>query len=79
MRRKILAGEMLLFLILTVTLSYNSYQRFTTIIMQYHKEDALRTAQTALTFLDADNLSVYEQNVSARQKLLREWQKIADT
>lgn len=46
--------------------------------MRDHKEDALRTAQIALTFLDVDNFSVYEQNASVHKKLLREWQKIAD-
>ena len=66
-------------LILASILSCDSYQRFTAIIMRNHEDEALRTAQTALTFLDADNLSVYEQDSSARQKLLREWQRIADT
>ena len=78
-RQKILAGGISFALILASTLSYDAYQRFTTIIMRNHEDDALRTAQTALTFLDSDNLSVYEQDAAARQKLLREWQKIADT
>ena len=78
-RQKILTGGMLFAIILALTISYNSYQRFTAIIMRSHEDDALRTAQTALTFLDADNVSVYEQDTQARQTLLREWQRIADT
>ena len=66
-------------MILVSILFYNSYQKFTAIITQNHEIDALRTAKTALTFLDADHLSAYHQNTSARQKLLREWQIIADT
>ena len=79
MRTKILTGGILFVLILASVLFYDAYQRFTAIIMRNHEEDALRTAKTALTFIDADNLSVYEQDASARQKLLREWQRIADT
>lgn len=79
MRTKILASGILFALILALTLSYNSYQRFTTIITQNHKSDALRTARTALTFLDTDNFSVYKQNTLASQKILHEWQRIADT
>ena len=79
MRTKILAGGMLFVVILALIFSYNSYQRFTAIIMQNHENDALRTARTALTFLDADNFSVYNQNGSENQKLIREWQRIADT
>lgn len=78
-RQKILTGGILFVLILAATLSYDAYQRFTTIITHNHEEYALRTARTALTFLDADNLSVYEQDTAARQELLLEWQKIADT
>ncbi|MBR0261558.1 MAG: SpoIIE family protein phosphatase [Selenomonadaceae bacterium] len=79
MRRKILTGGMLFTLILAIILSYNSYQRFTAIIMQAHEEDALRTAKIALTFLDADNFFICNQNTLARQKILYEWQKIVDT
>ena len=79
MRKKILAGGILFALILALTLSYNSYQRFTSIIMQDYEDDALRTAQTALTFLDADNFSVYSQDTSARQQILNDWQNLADT
>ena len=78
-RQKILTGGVVFALILASALSYNAYQRFTAIILRNHEDDALQTAQTALTFLDANNLSVYEQDNSARQKLLSEWQRIADT
>ena len=78
-RQKILTGGMLFAIILAFIISYNSYQRFTTIITRIHEDDALQTAQTALTFLDADNVFVYEQDNLARQKLLNEWQQIADT
>ena len=78
MRTKILSGGMLFALILAVNLSYNSYQRFTTIITQNHKNYALRTAQTALTFLDADNFSVQRQDILAHQKIMNEWQRITD-
>jgi len=79
MRTKILAGGILFALILALTLSYSSYQRFTSMITQDYVNDALRTAQTALTFLDADNFSAYSQNLSARQEILDKWQNIADT
>ena len=79
MRTKILAGGILFALILALTLSYSSYQRFTSMITQDYVDDALRTAQTALTFLDADNFSAYSQNLSARQEILDKWQNIADT
>lgn len=77
--KKILVGGIIFVLVLASILSYNAYQRFTAIIMRNHEADALRTAKTALTFLDADNLSIYSQDAVARQNLLREWQKIADT
>ena len=66
-------------LVLALILSYNSYQRFITIIMQNHESDALRTAQTALTFLDVDNPSSYKQSTSERKEIINEWQRIADT
>ena len=66
-------------MILAFILSYNNYQRFTSIITQDYEYDALRTAQTALTFLDADNFSVYSQDTSVRQQILNDWQKLADT
>ena len=79
MRTKILASGVLFTLILVLILSYNSYQRFITIITQNHTDDALRTAHTALTFLDADNFSVYSQNNMMRQEILYWWQRIVDT
>lgn len=66
-------------LMLALILSYNGYQRFTAIITQNHEIDALRTARTALTFLEADTFSFYSQNISAQQKIINEWQRIADT
>ena len=78
MRRKILAGGILFALVLALTLSYNSYHRFTVIITQYYERKALRTAQIALTFLDVNNFSVYSQKTFARQKILHEWQKLVD-
>ena len=66
-------------LILALILSYNGYKRFTAIITQNHVSDALRTARTALTFLDEESLSAYNQNPLANQKILHEWQRIADT
>lgn len=78
-RQKILAGGILFALILALILNYNSYQRFTAIITHNHQRDALQTAQTALTFLDADNFDAYSQDTLAYQKVLYEWQKIADT
>lgn len=79
MRRKILTGGMLFILVLEIILSYSSYQRFTAIILRNHGNDALRTAQTALAFLDVDNFSAYTQNSSAHQEIIRVWQKIIDT
>ena len=79
MRKKILAGGISFALVLAVLLSYSSYQRFTSMITQDYVDYALRTAQTALTFLDADNFSAYSQNLSARQEILDKWQNIADT
>ena len=79
MRTKILAGGILFALMLALILSYNGYQRFTAIITQNHEIDALRTARTALTFLEADTFSFYSQNISAQQKVINEWQRIADT
>ena len=74
-----MAGGILFTLVLVMILSYNSYQRFTEIILENHAKDALRTAQTALTFLDADDFFVYTKNLSVRQDLLHVWQKIIDT
>lgn len=79
MRKKILTGGIFFTLILAFILSYNSYQRFTAIITQNHEEDALRTAQTALTFLNADNFSAYNQNTLAHEEIIQEWQRIVDT
>jgi len=78
-RQKILAGGILFALILALTLSYNAYQRFTAIITQDHEGYALRTAQTALTVLEADNFSVYTQDVAERREILHRWQEIVDT
>ncbi len=78
-RYKILIGGILFALILALTLSYNSYQRFTAIITQDYEIDALRTAQTALKFIDAENFSFYSQDTLPRQELLADWQKIVDT
>ena len=79
MRRKILAGGILFALILAFILSYNSCQRFTAIITQDYGNDALRTAQTALTVLDADNFPVYRQETLDRPQILTDWQNLADT
>lgn len=79
MRTKILAGGILFALLLALILSYNSYQRFTTIITQDHQSNALRTAQIALTFLDADNFSAHSQDTFETQSILKEWQQVADT
>ena len=79
MRTKILAGGILFALLLALILSYNSYQRFTTIITQDHQSAALRTAQIALTFLDADNFSAHSQDTFETQSILKEWQQVADT
>ena len=65
--------------ILALILSYSSYQRFSAIITQNHKNYALRTAQTALTFLDVDNFSVYRQDNLEHQKIIDSWQNFADT
>lgn len=78
-RQKILAGGILFALLLAFILSYNTYQRFSAISTQDYSSDALRTAQTALTFLDADNFSVYRQDNLEHQKIIEEWQKIVDT
>ncbi len=78
-RKKILAGGILFALALASILSYNSYQRFITMIMQDHERDALRTAHTALAFLDADNFSAQIENPLERQEILEAWQEIADT
>lgn len=64
---------------LALILSYNSYQRFITIILQRHESDALDTAQTALTFIDADNFSAYNQNTPKQKELLNLWQTVVDT
>ena len=47
--------------------------------MQDYEIDALKTAQTALIFLDADNFSAYNRNKIKLQELIDEWQKITDT
>ena len=78
-RYKILAGGILFALILAITLSYNSYRRFTAIITQDYENDALRTAETALKALDVDNFSAAGQDPLARQKILETWQDLADT
>ena len=78
-RQKILAGGILFALLLALILSYSSYQRFSAIITQDYESDALRTAQTALTFFDADNFSAYTQDDSTRQKIIDSWQNLADT
>ena len=79
MRKKILSGGISFALALAFVLSYTGYQRFTAIITQDYENGALRTAQTALTILDADNFSAYSQDNSARQEILDRWQKLADT
>lgn len=79
MSRKILAGGMFFTLILAIILSYNSYQRFTAIITQNYEHEALRTSQTALTFLDVENFSEYDYEESKRHKLERVWQRLANT
>ena len=78
-RQKILAGGILFALLLALILSYSSYQRFSAIITKDYQSDALRTAQTALTFLDADNFSAYTQDNLTRQKIIDSWQNLADT
>ena len=78
-RQKILTGGIIFALTLTFVLSYDTYKRFSTIIMRDYEATALETAQTALTFLDVDNFSSYNQDKIKLQKLLDEWQKITDT
>ena len=78
-RQKILTGGIIFALTLTFVLSYDTYKRFSTIIMNDYEAAALETAQTALTFLDADNFSAYNQNSEKLQELLDQWQKITDT
>ena len=78
-RQKILMGVILFGLILTLTLSYDNYKRFSEIIIHVYEISAVQTADTALKFLDADNFSAYAKDNSKTQKILQEWQKITDT
>ena len=77
--KKILAGGIIFSLILALLLSINSYRRFTTIIVENHSRDALRTAHTALQFVDAENFSDYVQDESNFQDTLLIWQRLVDT
>ena len=79
MRRKILAGGILFVLMLAFILSAVSYHRFTTIIVETHSRDALRTAYTALQFIDTENFSDYVQDESNFQDTLLIWQRLVDT
>ena len=77
--KKILAGGIIFSLILALLLSINSYRRFTTIIVENHSRDALRSAHTALQFVDAENFSNYIQDESNFQDTLLIWQRLVDT
>ena len=77
--KKILAGGIIFSLILALLLSINSYRRFTTIIVEFHSRDALRSAHTALQFVDAENFSDYVQDESNFQDTLLIWQRLVDT
>lgn len=79
MQKKILIGGIIFTLFLALILSYNSYQRFISIILQNHENEALRTAQTALTFVDKNNFFEYSQNIQKQNEILYFWQKIVDT
>ena len=66
-------------LMLAFILSAVSYHRFTTIIVETHSRDALRTAYTALQFIDTENFSDYVQDESNFQDTLLIWQRLVDT
>lgn len=77
--KKILTGGILFALIVVLTLSLSSYHRFNLVIKRNYENTTLQTVKTALTVLDVDNFSDYSQNPSARQEVLRKWQKLVDT
>lgn len=77
--KKILAGGILFALIMALLLSVGNYQRFKEIVTRSYEVDALRSAETALTFVDAENFSDYLQNEPKRQRILGAWQRIVDT
>ena len=79
MSRKILTGGILFALLLAFLLSAAIYHRFTATVTRYYEIDALRTAQTALTFLDVENFSEYSQDESKRYKVENAWQRLANT
>lgn len=74
-----MTGGILFALLLALTLSASSYHRFNAAITRHYEAGALRTAQTALTFVDVENFSDYVQDESKRQKILGEWQKLVNT
>ncbi|MBO4400576.1 MAG: SpoIIE family protein phosphatase [Selenomonadaceae bacterium] len=78
-RKKILAGGILFALLLTLLLSAGNYHQFKEIVMRRYEVDALRSAETALTFVDAENFSDYFHDEPKRQRVLRVWQRIVDT
>ena len=78
-RKKILAGGILFALLLTLMLSAGSYHQFKEIVTRRYEVDALRTAETALTFVDAENFAESVQNSLERQRIEQMWQRIVDT
>lgn len=74
-----MTGGILFALLLAFLLSAAIYQRFNSVTTLYYEIDALRTAQTALTFLAVENFSDYNENPSKRHTVELAWQRIVNT
>lgn len=78
-RKKILAGGILFALLLSLMLSAGSYHQFKEVVTRRYEIEALRSAETALTFVDAENFTESVRDSLEHQRIEQMWQRIVDT
>ena len=80
---KILLDVILALFVLSAILSYLGYLKFTEAIEKQYEDTALRSARTAITFVDPDKVSDYDDTggnfYNETMALASEWSRLIET